>query len=83
MTKSYKVTGWFIQLLYAMLKEPTAQTAQLVPTWRDLVFAGTQANAEKNTSLSRIYFGKLLFANARQKNIEIEEWKMKLMQELK
>ncbi len=49
----------YTQLLYAMRKkEPTAQIAHLV-------FADTQANAEKPK--------ELFFANARQKNIEIEE----------
>ena len=47
-----------IQPLYAMLKKPTAQIAHLV-------FADTRANAEKPK--------ELFFANARQKNIEIEE----------
>lgn len=44
--------------LYAMLKKPTAQIAHLV-------FADTQANAEKPK--------ELFFANARQKILEIEE----------
>jgi len=30
-----------------MLKKPTTQTAQLVPTWLDLLFTGTKAYAEK------------------------------------
>ena len=47
--------------LYAMLKKPTVQIAQLVPTRRDLVFANTQTNAEKPKSLSRIYIGELFF----------------------
>jgi len=49
-----------------MQREPTRIRAHLV-------FADTWANAEKTKSLSRIYFGKLFFANARWKNIEIEE----------
>ena len=52
--------------LCAMQREPTRIRAHLV-------FADTWANAEKTKSLSRIYFGKLFFANARWKNIEIEE----------
>jgi len=31
--------------------------AQLVPIWRDLVFADTQADPKKSKSLSRIFSG--------------------------
>jgi hypothetical protein len=54
-----------------MLKKPTAQIAQLVPVFRDLVFADTQANTEKT---KRAIFCQPACRQALgRKNIEIEE----------
>jgi hypothetical protein len=52
----------------AQCKKPTAQTAQLVPAWRDLVFADLQSKCKKPK--------KPFFANAQNKQVNLNHIKI-------